>query len=352
MCSRERVLTALAHQQPDRIPTFDSFWAEFRDLCVDELGLPANVDLAEHFDIDVRIAVADETPFPTRTAVLSDDGLTRRTRDGWGRVSESVRGAFFSRELDVAVRRPADLDALVFDSPQLGDRYGNFQRDVQSWRDRYCVFCKTGGPYLRTTSLRGEVNFLTDIAADPVFARALADRVADHLIQIGLESLRRGGLHETGLWIYDDMGNNRQPMMSPASFERIFLPAYARMITAFKDAGAAHVILHSDGNVEPLLDMLVEAGITGLNPLEPRAGFHLPTIKQRFGDRLALIGGMCNSHVLPEGPEERIHAQAREIVEAGRDGGVVIGAHSIGPDIGVTNYQTYRKLVRMEGQYR
>jgi hypothetical protein len=61
---------------------------------------------------------------------------------------------------------------------------------------------------------------------------------------------------------------------------------------------------------------------------------------------------MCNSHVLPEGPEERIREQAREIIAAGRDGGVVIGAHSIGPDIPVAHYLSYQRTVQTEGRYR
>ncbi|MEW6756353.1 MAG: uroporphyrinogen decarboxylase family protein [Candidatus Latescibacterota bacterium] len=345
------MLAALEHRPPDRIPTFDSFWEEFRQQCIAELGLPADVDLAAHFGIDIRIAVADETPFPTRRQVLSDDGVRRVERDGWGRLVETVRGAFFYRELEAAVRRPADLDRLQFDSPQLDCRYADFERAVASWRDRHCVFCKTGGPYLRTTFLRGEVAFLTDIATDPPFARALADRVADHIIQIGLESLRRGNLYDTGLWIYDDMAGNRQPMMSPAAFERVFLPAYRRMVAAFRAAGAAHVVLHSDGNVAPLLDMLVDAGIDGLNPVEPRAGLHLPALKARYGGRLAYVGGMCNSVVLPQGPAEAIVHQARQVIQAGRAGGVAIGAHSIGPDIPVAHYLAYRRLVAQEGCY-
>jgi hypothetical protein len=71
MTSKERVLAALDHRPPDRIPTFDSFWDEFQQECVRELGLPTDVDLSEYFGTDIRIAVADETPFPTRREVLA-----------------------------------------------------------------------------------------------------------------------------------------------------------------------------------------------------------------------------------------------------------------------------------------
>ena len=351
MTSKQRVMTALHHKRPDRIPTFDSFWEEFHQRCIQKLDLPERTDLADYFGIDIGIAVADETPFPTKREIIKEHGGTRIERDGWGRVIETVQGAYFYRELDVAVKEKKDLDRLQFDSPSLDARYHGFMQQVTSSRDRRCVFCKTGGPYLRTTYLRGEVNFLMDIAGDQPFAKALADRMADHIIQIGLESLQRSQLYDTGLWIYDDMAFNDQPFMSPVAFERIFLPAYRRMVSAFRDAGADRVILHSDGNIGPLLDMLIDAGFDGINPVEPRAGLHIPTLKARYGNKLAYIGGMCNSVVLPQGPEDAIRARTREIIEAGQDGGVLIGAHSIGPDIPVSHYLCYHRTVADEGVY-
>jgi len=352
MTSTDRVMAALQHRAPDRIPTFDSFWTEFREQAIGELGLPADVDLADHFNIDIAIAIADETPWPTGARTLRRDGDITVKRDGWGRVLETRRDTFFYRELETSIRGPADLERAVFDAPDLNQRYAGFARQVEAARRAgRCVFCKTGGPFLRTTFFRGETDFLIDIARDWQFARALADRVADHIIQLGLESLRRGQLYDTGLWIYDDMAYNDAPLFSPASFERVFLPAYRRMVAAFKGAGAAKVVLHSDGNIGSILDMLIDAGIDGYNPVEPKAGMWIPDLKEKYGDRLALIGGMCNSHVLPLGPAEAIRDQARAIIEAGRDGGVMIGAHSIGPDIPVEHYVAYWETVRDEGGY-
>ena len=352
MVCRKRVMTALNFQQPDRIPKFDSFWSEFRGRCVKELGLPKDVDLSDHFSIDIAIVVADEAPFPTKRAVLSEDENSRVERDSWGRVIRTVPGGYFYQELDVSVKNRMDLDNAAFDSPYLDSRYEGFTRTVNALREKRCVFCKTGGPYIRTSFLRGKAAFLMDIAGDPEFAKAMADKVADHITEIGKESLRRGDLYDTGLWIYDDMAYNDGTMMSPASFERIFFPAYKRMVKAFKDAGAAKVILHSDGNIAPVLDMLIEAGIDGINPVEPRAGLHIPTLKEKYGRELSFIGGMCNSLVLPKGTKAEIERQAAEIIEAGKDGGVIIGAHSIGPDISVRNYVFYHQTVMKKGNYK
>lgn len=344
-------MAALNFQQPDRIPKFDSFWSEFRAKCIQKLDLPKNTDLADFFSVDIAIAVANETPFPTKSEVISDDRRSRVERDSWGRVIRTTRGGYFYEELDVSVKNRRDMEKAVFDSPYLDFRYEGFMRTVNALREKRCVFCKTGGPYIRTSFLRGKEAFLMDIAGDPEFAKAMVDKVADHIIEIGRESLKRGNLYDTGLWIYDDMAYNHGTMMSPASFEVIFLPAYKRMVKAFKDAGAAKVILHSDGNIAPVLDMLIEAGIDGINPVEPRAGLHIPTLKEKYGTKLSFIGGMCNSHVLPDGTKAEIENRAAEIIQAGRDGGVIIGAHSIGPDIPVQNYVFYHETVVNLGNY-
>lgn len=202
-----------------------------------------------------------------------------------------------------------------------------------------------------TAFLRGEEAFLADMASDPGFARSLIHKVAAHLLSIGKESLRRGGLYGTGIWIYDDMACNQGPMMSPKTFEKLFLPVYACMIAELKACGSAKVCLHSDGNIEPLLDMLVGAGVDAIHPVEPRVGLSMRLLRERFGRRLALIGGMCNSDVLPNGPADRIKRETRDIIELAREGGIIIGSHSIGPDVPVSHYLAYDEVVRNEGVF-
>jgi len=129
------------------------------------------------------------------------------------------------------------------------------------------------------------------------------------------------------------------------------LPAYRRMIRAFREAGARKVIFHSDGNIGPLLDMLLDAGIDGINPVEPKAGLDVVALRGKYGKRLSLLGGMCNAHVLPTGTCAEIREATRRILGAGREGGVVIGTHSIADDIPVANYDCFHETVMREGWY-
>lgn len=339
MNSYERVISSLDFQKVDRIARYDSYWSEFDEICKSELKIDPDTPLDDYFGIDISIAYPDETIYPSLQKVITDNGTETIMMDGWGATIKQKAGAFFEETVDTLIKSYEDLDKYPFESPFLDERYIDFEKQVEFDKKRgKCVFGKIGGPYIRSSAIRGAEEYMYDIAADPGFVKELAERLTTHLINIAKEELRRGDLYDTGIWIYDDLAYNRGPIMSPKSFEEIYLPCYKRLVGEIKKAGAKKVCLHSDGNITPLLDMLIDAGIDGINPVEPRAGMSIKELKKRYGNKLAYIGGMCNSDVLVNGPKERIINQTREILELAQDGGVIIGAHSIGPDISVDNY--------------
>ena len=94
------------------------------------------------------------------------------------------------------------------------------------------------------------------------------------------------------------------------------------------------------------LDMLIEAGIDGINPVEPKAGMDILELKKKYGNKLSYIGGVDNAFVLPSGDKEKIKKHILPILEAGKEGGIIIGAHSIGPDVSVGAYEYYHNLVK------
>ncbi len=349
MTSQERVLTACAFKPPDRIPRFDIFW-EFPDSWREKLGPPEGLT-------DIEIWVGDETTFPTRAHHIKEENGWIYEVDGWGRTIRRKTDAYFVEVLEVPIPEGADIDSVHFDPTDLDVRYMWGKRDrseldklLQNTKQKHCIFGKTGGPYLRSTLVRGKVQFLMDIAGDPELAKAIADKVGDHLTAVGVQELSRWSLQETGIWIYDDMAYNDGPMFSPKSFEKIFLPAYRRMIGAYRQAGAKYVFLHSDGDIRLILDMLVDAGIDGINPLERRAGMNPVTIRENY-PKLVLVGGMCNTETLINGPIEKIQREAREIIDLGRDGGVIIGTHSLSPEIPIENFVAYNETCLRYGNF-
>ena len=363
MDSLQRVRAALKFQTWDYVPLFDNYWGDFVNRwrlahnLAPRPGIPLDdvvedADLEAYYGSDLAIAIADETPWPSRAEQLGSDGQYVLVRTGWGETVRRRRGASFETVLDVALADKASLNRLDFDSPLADARYTDFLASVAELRQRRqppFIVCKVGGPFLRPSRLRGFMQWLVDLAQDPTFASELATRVTDHLIAVGLESLRRADLYSTGIAIFDDVASNHGPLVSPRSFHRIFLPHIERMVTAFKQAGAAFVIFHSDGDIRPILDGLVEAGVDAINPVEPRAGMDVPTLCRKYADRLAFIGGLCNSVILPSGTLEQVRDHVLCILRAGEDGGLVIGSHSIGADITVERYKLIMQLLQKHG---
>ena len=349
MNSQELVLKACAFLPPERIPRFDSFW-EYPDSWQKRFGPLENLT-------DISIWVPDETTFPSRARTLKNsDGWVYEV-DGWGRTIRSKPGTYFVETLEVPLPFGIDPETVAFESPCLEKRYlqgcpgeQELLASLAQARQRQCVFGKTGGPFLRTTYVRGEAQFLIDIATDPPLAKALADKMADHLSAVGVAQIQRWSLQETGIWIYDDMAYNHGPFFSPASFEKIFLPAYRRMIWAYKQAGARYVFFHSDGDIRLLLDMLVDAGIDGLNPLERRAHMDAFELRKRYPS-LILTGGMCNTDTLIHGPIARIQSEARQLIDLGRQGGFIIGTHSVSPEIPLEHFAAYDQVCRTYGDF-
>ena len=336
---------ALNFQKPDRVPRKDGFWPEFEEVWRLEKGLDSQASIDDFYGMDIHILIPDETPFPSQARVVESNGQYEVIRTGWGVLQRAKLGAMFYEDLDVPLVDKRDMDKLAFESPLLDLRYDP-KDEVEAIKARYCGFVKTGGPYLRTSNLRGGTQWLVDLAEDPAFALELAMRVTQHITAVGLEAIRRYDLYDTGIWFYDDMGSNLSPMFSPKTFEKVFYPCYKWMCDQYRAAGVAYIVLHCDGNLEAILDPLIDAGIQALNPIEPKAGMDPVVLRERYGTALALVGGLDNAHILTKGTLPEIEAHVLRVLELGREGGLVIGAHSIGPDVPVSNYDFVHQVIR------
>ena len=349
-CVSDSVCTvrdALEFRRPERLPVYDGFWNEFTARWRQERGTPDG-DPRAFYGVDLAVPVASEELFATQKGIVGQDGDFVLRNDGWGRVIRTQPGTFFSEPVEQVLEQKGDLDGIEFDPAGLDSRYPGLVAAAESHvAQGRALFVKIGGVFLRTAYFRGETDFLMDMAADEPFACALAEKVGSHLLGIGLESLRRvPKAKEFGVWVFDDMCNLRNPMFSPKTFERVFLPVYKRIVAELKAAGARWVFLHCDGNLAPLLDLVVEAGFDGINPVEHSAGLLVHELLPKYWGKLRFVGGVCNTHILPSNDKQAIRRHVEEIMEAGSQGGLVIGSHSVGPDIPTEAYEFYRQVVR------
>ena len=145
--------------------------------------------------------------------------------------------------------------------------------------------------------------------------------------------------------IGEDIASKTATIFSPAFLRQEFFPRVRTMVGMYHDLGFK-VIYHSDGNLNAVMDDLVATEIDGINPLETQAGMNLRDIKERYGKRLVLVGGLDASELLPLGSVDEVRAGTRAALSVAAPGsGYVLGSTTelstaIPPENIITMWQT------------
>jgi len=214
--------------------------------------------------------------------------------------------------------------------------------------DRYFLLLHGDATYgLPNGGQMAEFSYRLADEPDKVKADAAA-RVHDALARA--ERLRaHGGLD--GLALCSDYCFNEGPFLSPAQFGEFVTPYLAELIRGYRDLGF-YTIKHTDGNIMPILDQLVQAGPHALHSLDPQGGVDLAVVKQRYGDRVCLIGNV-NCGLLDTGTEDQIAASVRYALRHGMPGGGYIFSTSncVYTGMRLSRYEFMLDLWRREGNY-
>lgn len=361
MNPRERVVAALNHQRPDRLPRYEIFFQSFVEAWRRAKGLADTADIQKYYRIDIPTVLANQNgPFWRQAVTKETGGNVYYVRDGWGRLRKHLHSAAFFEVVETAISNKQDLDRLTTDHPVdlppvvVDDAFKRLTDDP-----RLAPVTGVMGLYMAGTWLRGEIPFMMDLLEDEAFCRDLIGKMEVFLSALGERMLTLTNTWDTAIWVYDDFSINTGPLISPNIFEKLFLEPYKRIFAYWKSRGARHIILHHDVLSEqtyPILDMFVEAGLNGVQGVYPTVGLTLSAFKAHYGRKLSVIGGMDNTHTLPFGNRQDIEREASAIAEAGQDGGVIIGSHSIEDFIPVDHYDWYistlDQIERREGARR
>lgn len=149
-----------------------------------------------------------------------------------------------------------------------------------------------------------------------------------------------------------DWASNKGPMFSPRHFRKFVFPRL-KQITDLCHQFNVPYIKHTDGNINALLDDLIDAGVDGFHAIEPRAGMDIGAIKQRYGKRLTLIGNVDCSTVLVDGPLDAVRTQTKQVIRAAAEGGgfLLSSSNSIHPGVKPEYYLEMLATAREFGNY-
>jgi uroporphyrinogen decarboxylase len=359
MTGKERILTALEVKEPDRVPLYIhgineapiiGIGAELTD------GLPevkdfSAMDQAEKlklldtlFLIHEAFEVDGFTCFEIGNEVPVDD---RHVKDEFGVVYELSEYG-----LPVAqghpVKEPEDLRNYTPPAPNPA-HLTLLNLAKSRFKDEKAIFWLMRGAFVRTWRLMGMENMMLKMFDDPDFVHEVAQLTLDYNLN-QLDMLVEAGLDV--LVVEDDIADSNFPLISPDQFKE-FVNRYNRQIVEKAHAKGLKVVRHSDGNLWSLMDIILDTGYDGLNPLEPQADMLLKKVKDYCGDRICLLGNIDCVDLLPNGtPEQVDNAVAQAIQDASAGGGLIIcSSNSLHPGVKPENCIAMFKAVHKYGKY-
>ena len=406
MTSRQRVLAALNHCQPDRVPIdFGGHRSSgiaamaYRKLRA-ALGLPVrpirvydpiqqlaiiDEDVLDRFGVDVielgRGFALDERDWANWT--LPDGSacqmpawaLPERQPGQWVLRSASGRvlakmpdGAIYFEQCYWPFLEDDDLDRLpealaenmwcgiasppgpLVAGPDGPRRLAEGAKTLRAATDRAIVGL-FGGNLLETGQfLYRNDNFLMLLAANPPRAHEFLDRLVEiHLANLE-QFLAAVGSAIDVIAFGDDLGMQNGPQISRAMYREFFQPRHARMWRRAKELAPVKVMLHCCGGVRPLLPDLIEAGLDAINPVQISCtGMDAGGLKADFGARLTFWGGGCDTRfMLSNGTPQEIARHVREqVATLNRGGGFVFQqVHNVLADVPPQNVMAMFEALR------
>jgi len=373
MTHRERVVAALSHQTPDRVPV------DLGATRVSSLSVAAYTRLKAHFGLDRPTRIIDRV---MQTAAVDEEVLvaldvdTRgifpgppdaprdlelpdgRWLDEWGVTRRlSPDGYYYDLEVSPLAGDISSSDLEGYDWPEATDpgRVRGVAEEARRLRDAtdYAIVAHAPGGWIHIAQyLRGFEDWYTDMAARPGLAADLMSRVRNVTLEMARPFLEAVGPYIDVVATGDDIGAQLGLQVSPKTYREYIKPLQEVQFREFRALTDAPIFYHTCGDVYPILQDLVDIGVGILNPVQVSAAEMGDTarLKREFGDRLCFWGGVDTTQVLPLGTEADVVAEVeRRVRDLGAGGGYVLGpVHNVQPDVPVRNllaaYEHARKV--------
>jgi len=349
---KERVLMALDHREPDRVPVDLWFTSEVEDLLSAEHGGLRGAEL--------RVALGHDlimTGSPNIGASYEIPGTPDEYVCEWGvrwRWIVNPAGGRYTETVGHPLAGVEDLDSYRMPDP-LGRSMQPIYQEARDLVARYGQTHAIFGSLYQTIFeaawlLRGMENLLVDMAINEDFAHELFERLTEYSLVAGRELIAQG---IDVLWLGDDFGTQQAMLISPKMWREYIKPRYARLIEAFKTQKPdLKIAYHCDGYFEPIISELIEIGLDALNPVQPLA-MNPAQAKQKYGDRLSFWGTVDTQHTFPFGTPQEVEAEVRERLRTVAPGGglILCSSHRVQPDVPLDNIRAFYRAARDYGAY-
>ena len=352
MNPQERISLVLSGRIPDRVPLDDSYWETTVKRWQRE-GLPHDVSPRDHFGTNEIVGIgADETmQFPERVVKVGEMSRTLWDSNGALRKDLHTPDGWTSQWLDFTIKTKDDWRKHRHRTAFKGSRISEGALDTyQQARSQSRFICFSQHACFHPTWMKvGMERLFILMLEQPDFVHELFAAQAQLVVDI-YEGFKRMGLEFDGARMADDLGYQAAPLISPALYRELVFPHHKRLCDYFAKDGLK-TILHSDGNVGPLIPHFLEAGFVALNPLEAKAGLDVRALKPQYGDRLVFYGNIDVRKLA--GTKEEIEEEIGSKLSVFKENGGYIyhSDHSVPNNVSFENYCFAIDLVKRYGTY-
>jgi uroporphyrinogen-III decarboxylase len=320
LTSRERVLAAFEHKEPDRVPCWCGASKEFWDKAKRQLRLE-DEGLRLRFGDDFRRVFAKYAGPPFELS----DGATSRTVFGVER-----HGMGYGQPMNHPLAEAAlkQIHNYPWPNPEWMD-VTTIKAEAEQSNADFAILGGDWSPFWHDAiDLMGMENLYIKMYNEPELVDALLEHLVDYYAAVSQRIFDAAADALDIFFMGNDFGSQKGPLMGPALFERFILPHLKRLI----DLGHAYhlnVQLHCCGGFAPLIPLMIEAGLDGLHSVQPSChGMDLRTLKASFGDKILFNGGIDSHHVLIDGDTETVREKTREVLEIMMPGGGYVAGAS------------------------
>ena len=324
MTSKERVLTAIAHRQPDRTPiTFDAEGEVYASL-YEHLGLDTKEALFDRLGVDTWMILPGNFMYP-----IDQDDLIEKTSI-WGYRTRATQ--YTGGEYDEVCFNPlagkdtiADINAHDWPAADILD-FSHFSAEARRHSNRAVIGVFTWGAYFIASMVRGLGDLMLDFAMRRDYADCLIKTIGEICAEALTTMLESHGDGVDIVYMADDYCSQRGPLFSPEDFRRFVVPYLTELVEIAHRHDKAF-LLHCCGAVRPLLPMIVDAGVDMLEPIQTRAeGMEPAGLKKDFGNDLCFYGGVDLQETLCRGTPQQVVNEVKCLINTlGRNGGYVLG---------------------------
>lgn len=353
MSSRQRVLSAVFHREPDQVPidvggtmatgiNFQAYEELLRFLGMEEgwelesyRGRTARVseEVRRRLHADV-VNVPLPGPAPRR---VWQDGALSCYEDEWGVRWACPPDGHYYTIWEPFAGEPSMHDLRTYPWPDPMDEVwtaGLMEKVAEARRlGDYAVCLSLPVGFIHQTQfLRGYEAWLTDLLLDRPFIEALMDAVLEVQLEIFRRALALVGEKVDLVAIGDDIGFQNGPMVSPALYDAVIAPRQRRLFRALRETAPAALFYHTCGSILPMIPRLIDMGVQILNPVQvSAAGMDTAVLKREYGRDICFWGAVDTQQVLPMGSPEEVRAEVRRRIDDLTDGGgyVLAAVHHV-----------------------